>query len=156
MRESKRELKSFAPDPRNPVVSRSRVHVRQRKRFLIRSPAEAFARSFREDPSIPQASKFNSQRKLDLPLAILYLCIGPPIMRLFRERAYVTYSLVILSAGENLDVEMVAAAKVRMVYDVEEFGAELQHAGLSQEPLSWSIHQRKVPIPFGRPDQTIA
>ena len=25
-------------------------------------------------PAIPHASKFNSQRKLDLPLVILYLC----------------------------------------------------------------------------------
>src|SRR5438270_12698603 len=48
------------------------------------------------------------------------------------------------------------AAKDRMVHDVEEFGAELQHAGFSQEPQFCVLHQRKIPISFGRPVQDIA
>src|ERR1700674_4385732 len=80
-------------------------------------------------PAILQVLEFNSERELDLALAILHLCMGPRMMRVFRERASVRYTAV-----ENLDVKMIAAAKVWMVHDVEEFGAELQQAGLSQKP----------------------
>ena len=83
-------------------------------------------------PAIPQALEFNSQRKLDLPLAILDFLVGPPIAWLFRERADIAYRTVSLSTVENLRVEMLTA-KVWMVHDVEEFGAELQIATLSQE-----------------------
>ena len=81
----------------------------------------------------PQRSEFNFERKLDLPLAILDFLVDPPIAWLFRERADVSYRTVSLSTVENLGAEMLTT-KIWMVHDVEEFGAELQHATLSQEP----------------------
>jgi hypothetical protein len=51
-------------------------------------------------PAIPHALEFKSQRKLDLPLAILYLLSRMPIARHFRERANVS-----CITGENFDLE---------------------------------------------------
>ena len=92
--------------------------------------AGALAHSSREDPAIPQASEFKSQRKLDLPLVILQLMCDracAPVRR-FRERGVVSWI-----SGEYTGVQT-SAAEVWMVQDVEELRSEFQHATLSQEP----------------------
>ena len=103
-------------------------------------------------PAILQVLEFNSQGKLDLALVILYLLMDRSIGRRFRERAGLSWARQGgASTVENLGAEMLTA-KVWMVDDVEEFGAELQHAGLSQKSQLGVLYEREVPIPFGRPD----
>ena len=87
-------------------------------------------------PAIPRTLEFDSQRKLDLALSIQDFRVDLRIDRLFHEWPDVTCSRGgrgRLTAAENLGVEMRTGGKVWMVDDVEEFGAKLQHAGLSQE-----------------------
>ena len=92
-------------------------------------------------PAILQVLEFNSQGKLDLTLVILYLLMDRSIGRRFRERADLRCArLGGASTVENLGAEMLTA-KVWMVDDVEEFGAELQHAGLSQKSQLGVLHQ---------------
>ena len=99
------------------------------------------SRVLTQSPANTLDLKFNSQRKLDFPLAILDFLVGPPIGRRFRERADLRCArLGGASTIENLGAEMLAA-KVWMVDDVEEFGAELQHAGLSEKSQLGVLHQ---------------
>src|SRR6266849_2640285 len=111
---------------------------------MLRGPSRvAAARAL----AIPKALKFKSQRKLNLPLAILDLLRDPPAARRFQERCDVRGTAG-RRTGENLGVEMLTT-KVWMVHDVEEFGTELHHAGLSQESQLCILHHRKIPSPFG-------
>ena len=43
-----------------------------------------------------------------------------------------------------------------MVQDVEEFGAELQHASFSEDPQLCVFYERKVPISERRPGYDVA
>jgi hypothetical protein len=80
-------------------------------------------------PAFPQASEFNSERKLDLPLVIRQLSCDLACTRAygFRERGYVTWGTIEYGGAQ------VIAAEVGMVQDVEKFRAELQHPGFSQK-----------------------
>src|SRR5258707_9864203 len=80
-------------------------------------------------PSIPRDLKFNSQRKLDLPLVICQLSCDLACTRAyrFRERCNVTWNTIEYRGAQ------VIAAEVGMVQDIEEFCAEFHHAGFSQK-----------------------
>ena len=98
-------------------------------------------------PAIPQTSEFNSQRKLDLPLVIrqLFCDLARTRSHGFRERACVT------SVTAEYARAQVIAAEVCMVQDVEEFRAELQHAGFSQNPSFVSLTSEKSQSLSGGP-----
>src|SRR5579864_8513169 len=128
-------MKTIYARPRNPEASPDRVHVSPQNRFHIGRLAGP-ARSRGEGPASPQDSKFKSQCKLNLALAILYLLPHRRGRRLFRERAKIGGI-----AAENLGTEMHAAVEVRMVNDVEEFGPELHHTGFSEKSDFCVLHE---------------
>jgi hypothetical protein len=114
-------------------------------------------RTWREDPANPQASEFNSQRKLDLPWFSLRHgdLPGSPVRRL-RKRTEADCAARLCPSYTTREYPGRRRAEVWMVQDVEEFGAELQHAAFSKKSQLRFLHQRKVPIPGRRPGYDIA
>src|SRR6266568_8225872 len=90
-------------------------------------------------PAIPQASKFKSQRKLDLPLVIRQLSVDRAPARRFRERGVVSCITV-----EYVSVQT-TSAEVWMVREVEEFCPELQQARFPQYFFYCYLYHREVP-----------
>src|SRR5229473_2018143 len=114
------------------------------------------ARSAATTPAIPQALEFDSQRKLDLPRGSLSRCDlpGPPV-RPLRKRTETACTTLQSTGYIAPEYPGGWRAEIWMVDDVEEFGAELQHASFSQKSQLRILHQRKVPIPVWRPGYDI-
>src|SRR5205807_7708629 len=105
-------------------------------------------------PGSPPTSEFKPQRKLNVA------CAGPAgrhdrlgdascgPSRLFGKRSQVR--------GSAAERDAIGQREIGMVQDVEEFGAELHHAGCSEESQLGVLYQREVPVPERRPVQDVA